>query len=861
MPTSPWTTRGFDAFRRGTFENGGQNLYVSRAGVLQRIHLFDLNRDGHFDLLLCNSQAHWERPPAYVYEGPSRRDLPAEGAVAGAIADLNGDGRADLILGMLNNGISRELNAMVYYGDARGWSENRQTRLPAPCCTAVAAGDFNDDGRVDLAFSCAGKLRLFYQNDLGGFDALRPVDTDIPAGSLDAADLTGDGFADLYVLRDGEKPRVYHGGPDGLRAERFTELPFAAQGVAIEQTVSAEEAAIGVEPLARIIGDRLFVPAGDVAKLATLDGNCIDYPCTAPLAVAAGRVTGGKQDDIVVAGYDKAWLFVEGDPRRRIALPGDHICDVAVGDLDGDGFDDIALCVNTDGETWSVDSLVYRGRAGGVHDEPLRYVGEGPRRALITEGKLVLVNQQARNAVGRVPPTIYLGSPGGFDVDNRIELTGLGAVNGVGCDLTDNGAPDLLIANCAENALHLDPGSFVFYGRDNTFNPDPDLVLPTHAAMAVVVGDVNQDGRLDAVFSNFVDPEIKIFFGCAGGGFDLEHPQTIETGGITEARRMCLVDLNNDGWLDLVLTFMQHDRAYVLWGSPNGFDWNNKQPLGIVRPATPIACDLTGNGYRDLIVGGHKRSDAGPHDSFVYIYWNGPDGLREDNRTLLPANAVLGMAVADFNNDGALDLYVGNYSDGRYRDLDSHIYWGATDRNEPYFSETRVTHVRTHSAAGCIAADFNEDGRVDLAIANHKTHGDHKGVSWVVWNGPDGLDFANPTKLPSFGPHGLMHTPPGNQADRGDVERYVSQPYEMPQGAAVDRVEWEGELGPKTWVDVHVRTAATREGLNDAPWRENNEGASGGWLQYRLLLGAVNSGSTPRITAVTVRFKNKTSEI
>ena len=35
-----WTTSGFEAFRRGKFGNGGQNIYVSRAGVLQRIHRF-----------------------------------------------------------------------------------------------------------------------------------------------------------------------------------------------------------------------------------------------------------------------------------------------------------------------------------------------------------------------------------------------------------------------------------------------------------------------------------------------------------------------------------------------------------------------------------------------------------------------------------------------------------------------------------------------------------------------------------------------------------------------------------------------------------------------------------------------------
>jgi len=47
-----WTTTGFDGFSKGTFGNAGQNFYVSRAGVLQCIHQFDLNRNGYFDLVL-----------------------------------------------------------------------------------------------------------------------------------------------------------------------------------------------------------------------------------------------------------------------------------------------------------------------------------------------------------------------------------------------------------------------------------------------------------------------------------------------------------------------------------------------------------------------------------------------------------------------------------------------------------------------------------------------------------------------------------------------------------------------------------------------------------------------------------------
>ena len=101
--TTTWTTRGFESFRQGVCGNAGQNLYVSRAGVLQRIHQYDLNGNGYLDLLFCNSQNHSERPPAYVYDDPlghaSRTELAAEGAWTGTVADLNGDSYDDLVSG------------------------------------------------------------------------------------------------------------------------------------------------------------------------------------------------------------------------------------------------------------------------------------------------------------------------------------------------------------------------------------------------------------------------------------------------------------------------------------------------------------------------------------------------------------------------------------------------------------------------------------------------------------------------------------------------------------------------------------------------------------------------------------------
>ena len=203
MSQQSWTTRGFEEFSRGAFGNSGQNLYVSRQGVLQRIHQTDLNGDGHMDLVFCNSQGHWERVPTHVYSdllnSRERVELPAEGAWTATVCDLNLDGYDDLVLGCLQNGVTTEgLNAIVYFGDPEGWSERRQQQLPAPDCLAVAAGDFNGDSRPDLAFQCAGFLRVFYQTDLG-LEPKRYSELALDSQTLAARDLDGDGHADLIA--------------------------------------------------------------------------------------------------------------------------------------------------------------------------------------------------------------------------------------------------------------------------------------------------------------------------------------------------------------------------------------------------------------------------------------------------------------------------------------------------------------------------------------------------------------------------------------------------------------------------------------------------------------------------------------
>jgi hypothetical protein len=253
-----------------------------------------------------------------------------------------------------------------------------------------------------------------------------------------------------------------------------------------------------------------------------------------------------------------------------------------------------------------------------------------------------------------------------------------------------------------------------------------------------------------------------------------------------------------------------------------------------------------------------------PHDSFAHVFWNGPEGLRQDRRTQLPSAGVNSISIADFNRDGTPDVYVGSYHAGLVRDTDSYIYWNRKGRG---FSARDRERLFTHSASGSLAADFNEDGWVDLATAYHKVDGDHRGWSAVWWNGPKGFDERNITKLPSTGPHGITCMSPGNQRDGGPEEFFESSAFELPPNAQPTTIAWEADVPRKTWLKAQIRTAESREKLARASWVGPKGAGSwfakpqkissrliGSWVQYRLALGATNGVATPRVREVSIKY-------
>ena len=793
--------------------------------------------------------------------------------------------------------------ADVYYGRPDGgYGERCHIRLQAPHATDCRCGRFDGSARPSLAFAMPryGIVRVCAQSEIG-FEWAKFADLKVDADIIAAGDFDGDGFDDLACRKDGSTATtVYWGGEKGLDAARKTEVPEVPASETLDEAAEKGFAAELEEkfPAQRLIeavdwdGRRCFtLSTGKKIIFFTADrgrrvSRALELPVVMGVAVATGDFNSDGLADVAIAAQmrdpdDKtmqnSWIWLnsaEGfKEENRIAVRTRSASSVSA----MDGMVLFGQCA-ADG-MYTNDALLFSFEGGRLNPEPKRFEGEDTRRAYLFrdargEPRVALVNHFARHANGYDRTYVYWGRKNGYDKDDMTAVPSWCAVDSVSADLDDDGWVELIVCNNSENSLHLDPGHHVHHFGPNGFDPSKSYTLKTDVGWGAMVADFNRDGYLDVFTVCDHWNGLAMFTGGPGGlrrtkdcilfppaGDGAEGSK----GGPKQLKRMdggrirwpIAVDLNGDGWLDVAVPIIK-ERSCVLWGGPDGFDPERRQELAAHFASGVRTADLDGNGYPEAIFGGHTvwasgaEPDRQPHHSYLHVYWNGPDGLAESRKCILHADAASNMCVGDFNGDGWLDIFSGSYQSEVNRDVPSFIYWNRRGR----FSFSDRQDLATHSVSGCIAADFDQDGRVDLAVANHKVFGDHKGYSEVWWNGAEGFLPTRTTKLPTCGPHGMSAIEPGNQLTRGPEEYYYSEPYRADRELAVKSADVAAECPPKTWVKLLARSAATEEALGRAEWREpvGLKVPKGGCLQYRLELGATLSLSTPRVTKVTIGF-------
>lgn len=296
--------------------------------------------------------------------GPAvRYPLAGEGRVV--IADVDGDGLRDVVVAVSDHAPQ---SIFIYYQDASGGLRAPVViELSNFSLTTIAVGDVNGDGRADIVAagglpgSGGGRLLVFRQDNTGHFGApetlvIPPSVTglnDIVAG-VAIGDLNGDGRSDI-VARPFGSVAVFYQQADGTLAPPVSRSvpssPFVG-GIVI-----ADMDHDGRNDLVYKTGDREITILKQLAS-GELSPTAETYPVQLNLQTSqtfftfnVGDLNGDGRNDLVVAGFGNNGVLniYSQRPDGRLDAPVlisplfNTMNAVAIGDMNGDGLNDVVL--------------------------------------------------------------------------------------------------------------------------------------------------------------------------------------------------------------------------------------------------------------------------------------------------------------------------------------------------------------------------------------------------------------------------------------------------------------------------------------------------------------------------------------
>jgi hypothetical protein len=605
-----------------------------------------------------------------------------------AVGDFNRDGKLDVAIAN-----TASLNVTLVLGNGNGTfapATTVQTFSTSPIF--LVAADFNGDGKLDLAVANRfdGNVYILLGNGSGGFTLQAPIsalDAASVSHSIVVGDFNGDGNLDLVVTNGS--------GVNGA-------------------------------------GKSLSILLGD--GLGGFTTSSMPIPGPAQSIAAADFDRDGKLD-LVIADFETVYVL-QGHGDGTFQVPTKTVGNVngigdlqenqspsfvAVGDFNRDGIPDLAIALANDNvgirlgtgdlsetnNTTTYSGFLIDSGDNGVPKRRFGFAGV-PQNILVADfngdGKAdVAVNFATSPAVA-----FRLGGGDGSLGDGASFATQRGSFSAAVGDFDGDGRPDIVSVNTAGTtfSLLLNATTFTFagdLGPKTDFSVTADQVnFPATDPRSIAAGDFNNDGKIDLAVANFGTNNVSVFLGGDAGTFTLTTQSPFDSG--SGAAAVAAADFNRDGVLDLAVANSGAGTVSIFIGAGDGSFSAAPTPTLTVGngPMAIAAGDFNGDGILDLAVANHN-------DNNVSVFLGIGDGTFNSPNTFAVGSGPHGIIAVDMNGDGNLDLVTANETGGNVSVL-------LGNGNGTFQAHSDFT---AHTGpVGIAAGDFNRDGKLDLAVAN-----------------------------------------------------------------------------------------------------------------------------------------------
>jgi hypothetical protein len=170
-------------------------------------------------------------------------------------------------------------------------------------------------------------------------------------------------------------------------------------------------------------------------------------------------------------------------------------------------------------------------------------------------------------------------------------------------------------------------------------------------------------------------------------------------------------DLNNDGWLDIIVTNYGTDNVGILFGQGNGnFSTIITYPTGVgSAPYSLAIADFNNDNQSDIVVTNSEINNV----AILLGYDNGTFAIPTMYSTGARSRPYI-VAVGDFNNDNRLDIVIANSGT-------NNIYFLSGHGDGTFGDEASYALGYEYDPYSVAVTDLNQDGWMDIVIACYST--------------------------------------------------------------------------------------------------------------------------------------------